>query len=296
MPAAGVPPCGHEDILRYEQLLRITRAAIDLGVRKVRVTGGEPLVRRGVVDFLAGLCALPGLDEVTLTTNGLLLPQFAADIRAAGVRRLNVSLDSLDSATYAQITRGGELRQALAGIAAADQAGLRIKLNMVVLRGINDHEIEDFAVLTLDRPWAVRFIEYMPTIREAIWRNRVIPGAAVVERLARRFTLEPLTPTPLCGPARPYRIHGAAGTLGFITPMSDHFCAGCNRIRVTSRGFAKSCLLADAAVDLKPALAVREDAALRQTLRAVVHGKPDRHHAAEDFASHAAFAMAGIGG
>jgi cyclic pyranopterin phosphate synthase len=296
MPAAGVSPCGHEDILRYEQLLRITRAAIDLGVRKVRVTGGEPLVRRGAVDFLARLCALSGLDEVVLTTNGLLLPQLAAAIKAAGVRRLNVSLDSLDPATYAEITRGGELHQALAGIDAAAQAGLRIKLNMVVLRGINDHEIEDFAALTLNRPWSVRFIEYMPTIRETIWRNRVIPGAEVKGLLARRFALEPLTTTPLCGPARPYRILGAAGTLGFITPMTDHFCAGCNRIRVTSRGLAKSCLLDDATVDLKPALAAPEDVALRQALRTVVSGKPDRHHAADDFAGPAAFAMADIGG
>lgn len=296
MPATGVASCGHDEILRYEELLRIARVAIGLGVKKVRVTGGEPLVRRGVVDFLARLCALPGLDEVTLTTNGLLLPQLAADIRAAGVRRLNISLDSLDPRTYAQITRGGDLHQALAGIEAAAAAGLRLKLNMVVMRGINDHEIEAFAALTLDRPWAVRFIEYMPTIREVIWRNRVIPGAEVQQRLERRFAMDPLTTTALCGPARPYRIHGAAGTLGFITPMTDHFCAGCNRIRVTSRGLAKSCLLSDAAQDLGPALAGEDDELLRQTLLAVVSGKPDRHHAAGHAAGHGAFAMASIGG
>jgi cyclic pyranopterin phosphate synthase len=136
----------------------------------------------------------------------------------------------------------------------------------------------------------------MPTIREAIWRNRVIAGAEVQARLQRRFELEPLSTTALCGPARPFRIRGAVGTVGFITPMSDHFCAGCNRIRVTSRGFAKSCLLSDAAVDLGPALARPEDEPLRQVLHAVVHGKPDRHRAAEETADHGSFVMAGIGG
>jgi len=296
MPAAGVPQCNHDDILRYEQLLRIAQVAIGLGVRKVRVTGGEPLVRHGVVDFLARLSDLAGLDEVALTTNGLLLQQLAIDIKTAGVRRLNVSLDSLDPQTYKQITRGGDLHQVLTGIKAATDVGLRLKLNMVVMRGINDHEIEDFAALTLDHPWSVRFIEYMPTIRETIWRNRVIPGAEVQTRLERRFTMEPLTTTPLCGPARPYRIRGAVGSLGFITPMTDHFCAGCNRIRVTSRGLAKSCLLSATTIDLRPALAKDEDDVLRQTLLAVVHDKPDRHHAADDCAEHGAFAMASIGG
>jgi cyclic pyranopterin phosphate synthase len=296
MPAEGVASCGHDEILRYEELLRIAKAAIALGVRKVRVTGGEPLVRKGVVSFLEQLCRLPGLDDVSLTTNGLLLPQLAVPLQAVGVRRLNVSLDSLDPAIYAQITRGGDLQQVREGLEVAERAGLRLKLNMVVMRGINDREVEEFAALTLDRPWSVRFIEYMPTIRETIWRNRVISGAEVQQRLERRFAMEPLTTTALCGPARPYRIRGAAGTLGFITPMSDHFCGACNRIRVTSRGLAKSCLLSDTAIDLKPALVREEDKLLQQALLEVVQGKRAHHHAENDSSDWRPFAMASIGG
>ena len=296
MPASGVACCGHGEILRYEELLRIAKAAAELGVEKVRVTGGEPLVRKGVVDFLAQLAKVPGLTEIALTTNGLLLAPLADQIRAAGVERLNVSLDSLDPDTFARITRGGDLHQVLAGLDAAERAGLLLKLNMVVMRGINDHEVERFAALSLDKPWSVRFIEYMPTIKERAWRNRVIAGSEVLERLGRRFTLEPLTTGRLCGPARPYRIAGARGTVGIITPMTDHFCGVCNRIRVTSTGFAKSCLLSDDAVDLKPSLAADTTVLLHEALRRVVAGKGQRHHLGEDEDGPSSFTMAGIGG
>jgi cyclic pyranopterin phosphate synthase len=296
MPAAGVAACGHGEILRYEELLRIARAAADLGVEKVRVTGGEPLVRKGVVEFLAALRAVPGLTEIALTTNGLLLAPLADQIRAAGVERLNVSLDSLDPDTFARITRGGDLHQVLAGLDAAERAGLRLKLNMVVMRGINDHEVERFAALSLDKPWSVRFIEYMPTIKERAWRNRVIAGSEVLERLGRHFTLEPLASGRLCGPARPYRIAGARGTVGIITPMTDHFCGACNRIRVTATGLAKSCLLADDAVDLKPDLAADDTVSLQAALKRVVAGKGQRHHLGEGADGPGPFIMAGIGG
>jgi cyclic pyranopterin phosphate synthase len=296
MPATGVPACGHGEILRYEELLRIARAAAALGIEKVRVTGGEPLVRKGVVEFLGELKKIPGLSEIALTTNGLLLADLAGRIRAAGVERLNVSLDSLNPQVFAEITRGGDLHKVLAGLAAAERAGLRLKLNMVVMRGINDHEVERFAALSLDKPWSVRFIEYMPTIKERAWRNRVIAGSEVLERLSRIFTLEPLTSGRLCGPARPYRIAGARGTIGIITPMTDHFCGACNRIRVTSTGLAKSCLLADDAVDLKPYLAAADTVSLQAALKRVVAGKGQRHHLGEDAVGPGPFIMAGIGG
>lgn len=296
MPAAGVACCGHDEILRYEELLRIARAATELGIEKVRVTGGEPLVRKGVVGFLEQLAHVPGLKEITLTTNGLLLAPLAERIRGAGVERLNVSLDSLDPTTYAQITRGGDLRQVLAGLDAAERVGLRLKLNMVVMHGINDHEVENFAALSLDKPWSVRFIEYMPTIKERAWQNRVIAGREVMERLSKRFELEPMQAGRLCGPARPYRIAGARGTVGIITPMTDHFCGACNRIRITSTGFAKSCLLADDAVDLKPYLTAESIDELQKALRQVVAGKGQRHHFGEDQDGPSPFAMAGIGG
>jgi cyclic pyranopterin phosphate synthase len=292
MPATGVPACEHGDILRYEELLHIAEAAVGLGIEKVRITGGEPLIRKGVLDFLKQLESLPGLTEMTLTTNGLLLEETAEQLKAVGVNRLNVSLDSLDSQAYAQITRGGDLKQVLAGLYAAEQAGLRLKLNMVVMRGINDHEVEAFAALSQKHPWSVRFIEYMPTIREVAWKNRVISGGEILERLQQTFALSSISTSRLCGPAKPYRIDGAIGTVGIITPMSEHFCGSCNRIRVTAQGLAKSCLLSDQALDLRPALA-QGPQSVREALVEVIRGKNQQHHFEDEERS---FQMSGIGG
>ena len=292
MPATGVPVCEHGDILRYEELLHIAEAAVGLGIEKVRITGGEPLIRKGVLDFLKQLGSLPGLTEMTLTTNGLLLEETAEQLKAVGVNRLNVSLDSLDPQAYAQITRGGDLKQVLAGLYAAEQAGLRLKLNMVVMRGINDHEVEAFAALSQKHPWSVRFIEYMPTIREAAWKNRVISGGEILERLQQTFALSSISTSRLCGPAKPYRIDGAIGTVGIITPMSEHFCGSCNRIRVTAQGLAKSCLLSDQALDLRPALA-QGPQSIREALVEVISGKNQQHHFEDEERS---FQMSGIGG
>lgn len=292
MPAEGIPACDHADVLRYEELLQIAETAVGLGVEKVRITGGEPLVRNGVVEFLKRLGKIPGLSEMTLTTNGLLLETLACELKDAGVERLNVSLDSLNPEAYKQITRGGELARVLAGLEAAEQAGLRLKLNMVVMRGINDHEVENFAALSIERPWSVRFIEYMPTIREKAWQNRVISGREIHERLQSRFELSSISTTRLCGPAKPYRITGAIGTVGIITPMSEHFCGNCNRIRVTAQGMAKSCLLSDKAMDLKPALSQGRDA-LRAALFDVIGSKAAQHHFSDE---QSVVQMSGIGG
>jgi cyclic pyranopterin phosphate synthase len=292
MPATGVPACEHGDVLRYEELFRIVEAAVSLGIEKVRITGGEPLVRKGLIGFLKQLGALPGLSEMTLTTNGLLLKETAAHLKAAGVNRLNVSLDSLDHQTYEQITRGGDLDKVLPGLEVAEQAGLRLKLNMVVMRGINDHEVEDFAALSYKHPWSVRFIEYMPTIRETVWQNRVIPGREILERLQQTFSLSSISTSRLCGPAKPYRIDGAMGTVGIITPITEHFCGDCNRIRVTAQGLAKSCLLSDQALDLKPALALDINA-IRKFLVEVISGKNQQHHFMDEERS---FQMSSVGG
>jgi len=296
MPAEGVPSCGHHSILRYEELLRIARVASELGIEKIRVTGGEPLIRKGVIGFLEQLCAIPRLKEVALTTNGLLLADMASQLRKSGINRLNISLDSLQSDVFRTITRGGDLSQVFAGLESAEQVGLRIKLNMVVMRGVNDREVEDFAALSLENPWSVRFIEYMPTIREEAWRNRVMSGSEVLSQLKQRYNLEPLTTSRSCGPARPYRIRGAMGTVGIITPMTDHFCASCNRIRVTSQGFAKSCLLSDCAVDLRPYLKADNDGLLLNALSQVASAKGSHHHLQEDTCNLASFPMASIGG
>jgi len=295
MPEEGVPLCSHNQILRYEELLQIARAAARLGIEKVRVTGGEPLVRKGLVGFLARLSDIPGLAEVVLTTNGQLLSSFAGQLRQAGVDRVNISLDSLDFDRYAEITRGGDLAEVLAGIKVAEQAGLQLKLNMVVMRDVNDSEIEAFAELSLDRSWSIRFIEYMPTIRAKAWQTRVVPGAEILERLQKKYRMVPLATGRMCGPSRPFRIEGAQGSIGVITPMSDHFCGSCNRIRVTSTGLAKSCLLSEQAVDLKPYLD-QDDDLLCQALRQVIGNKVDHHQMADDVSGPATFTMSSIGG
>ncbi len=295
MPAKGVPAFKHDEVLRYESLLRIAKVAACLGIKKIRVTGGEPLVRKGVINFLRQLNRIPGVSEVTLTTNGILLQDMAEQLKDAGVKRINMSLDSLQNETYRSITRGGDLQQALAGLEQAEQAGLQIKLNMVVMRGINDQEVEDFAALSVERPWSVRFIEYMPVVREETWRSQVISGAEILSRLRDNFDLEELSRSTLCGPAKPYRIRNTMGTIGIITPMSNHFCGSCNRLRITAGGFAKSCLLSESATDLRPFLRQGDDA-LRSALLNVATKKSLQHNFMEEVDDCAAFSMARIGG
>lgn len=295
MPAGGVASCGHDAVLSYEDMLIVARVAAELGIEKVRVTGGEPLVRKGVVPFLEKLCDVAGIKEVALTTNGLLLEKMAGPIRTAGVKRINMSLDSLNPLTYCSVTRGGVLKDALAGLEAARAVGLGIKLNVVVMKEINDNEIEDFAALSLKRDLAVRFIEYMPVIRCKDWRSRIMTGVEIVDRLRQSYLLEELSGGLLDGPAKPYRIAGAAGTLGVITPMSEHFCQSCNRIRVTARGQSKSCLLADGSVDLRPALAAGDEA-LRSALEHVVAAKGLHHNFRFETDDCSSFSMAGVGG
>lgn len=295
MPVNGVPMAGNHDILHYEELLQIACAAVAIGVQKIRVTGGEPLMRRGIIDFLRQLAAIPGLQRLVLTTNGILLPEMAVLLRGAGVESINISLDSLRPETFALITRGGDLSQVLSGIAAAESAGFRfIKINVVVMRGVNDDELEKFAELTLERPYRVRFIEYMPTLAESDWKATVVPGAEILDRISRKFTMADESSEELAGPARYRRIAGAAGLIGVITPVSCHFCADCNRIRVTSSGIAKSCLFDRGTIDLRPILASGDDAALRETLCRVVAEKPDRHKLAES--GEEQIVMAQIGG
>ena len=296
MPAQGVASVGHEAILSYEELIRIARNAVAIGIEKIRITGGEPLVRKGVIDFLRRLSAIPGLNQLVLTTNGVLLGEMSADLRDAGVQRLNVSLDSLDAATFARITRCGDLNRVQAGIETARSCGLPVKLNMVVMRGVNDHEIADLARLAVDSASTVRFIEYMPSIREPGWQRLVVPGSEILARLERDFSLIPLEQAVLAGPARNFRILGTAGAVGVITPVSKHFCSECNRIRVTSTGQAKGCLFADAGVDLKPALQAESDLQLTRALTAIAAIKPACHLMNQTECHHQAFSMASIGG
>lgn len=296
MPAEGITKFTHGDILSYEELYKIARVAVCIGIDKIRITGGEPLVRKGIVNFLQQLAAIPGLDQLVLTTNGVLLETMAVDLRAAGVQRLNISLDSLNPETFARISRCGDLRRVLAGIEAARACGFPVKLNMVVMRGINDHELLDFARMAVTSDTTVRFIEYMPAIREPGWQQLVISGSEILARLAQHYTLFPLEQAELAGPSRNFRIPGAPGTIGVITPVSHHFCSECNRIRVTAAGRAKGCLFADSTVDLRTALQSGSNLLLARALSAIVDSKPVRHQMSPEDCRHQAFSMSSIGG
>lgn len=296
MPEGGIGKVSHGDILSYEELYLIAKTAVASGIDKIRITGGEPLVRKGIIPFLRQLAEIPGLQQLVLTTNGVLLEEMAADLRAAGVQRLNISLDSLDPETFAHISRCGDLNRVMAGIAAAAACGFPLKLNMVVMRGSNDHEILDFASLAMTAAVTVRFIEYMPAIREQGWQRLVVPGEEILARLNEQFTLIPAGQAAMAGPARNFVIPGAPGALGIITPVSHHFCSDCNRIRVTASGLAKGCLFSEEQTDLKPALRSGSSALLAQTLEAIVLGKPARHQLSPEECHHQAFSMASIGG
>ena len=276
MPAEGVPPRRHDEIVSFEGLLDVARAAIVNGVSRVRVTGGEPLVRKGCVDFIARLAALEGVDDLSLTTNGLLLPRFAAVLRDAGLRRVNVSIDSLRADRYATVTRGGSLAEALTGLEAAFSAGFSpVKVNAVLLSGIED-EVDAFVDLTREREVHVRFIEYMPLDRRATPDGDFVPAPLVLERLLARHALEPVDGPFGLGPARYYRVPGARGTIGFIAGVSDHFCADCNRLRVTADGRLRTCLFSGAETDLRPLIG--DGPALAAAIAAAIAGKTfDRH-------------------
>ena len=254
MPPEGVPPRRHDEILSYEELLAFAAAAVRLGIVRVRVTGGEPLVRKGLVGFVESLAALDGVTDLALTTNGILLPQYAAGLRAAGLRRINVSIDSLDPERYATLTRGARLADALAGLDAALDAGFApVKLNAVLLAGVDD-EVERFVELAREREVHVRFIEYMPVDRRLGVPGDFVPAGAVLERLRRRYDVEAVDGPYGVGPASYFRVPGARGTVGFIAGVSDHFCARCNRLRLTADGRLKTCLFSapERELDVRP--------------------------------------------
>lgn len=299
MPPEGVPWRSHEEILRYEEIELIVQAAASLGISKVRLTGGEPLVRLGVVELVRMLARIPGIDDLAMTTNGTLLARYAAELAQAGLKRVNVSLDTLQPERFRQITRHGDLSAVFEGLAAAREAGLvPVKVNMVVVRGLNDDEVVDFARLTLKDDWHVRFIELMPLGANAAWAG---DGYVSVGEVRRRIEagLGELAPAKVGvgnGPARYYRLPEAVGTIGFISPVSEHFCYQCNRLRLTADGRLRPCLLSDYEIDLRTPL--RHGAGLTEVKELLVHSiraKPERHLLAESIAPKER-AMSEIGG
>lgn len=288
MPESGVPMLGHTDILSFEELAAVARAAAELGVRKVRLTGGEPLARRGVVDLVGMVAAVPGVDEVAMTTNATLLAPVAGALREAGLSRLNVSLDTLRPDRYAKITRCGRLEDALAGLDAAREAGFsRTKVNCVLMGGVNDDEVADLAGLARNEAVDVRFIELMPIGPAAGW-----PRASFVAAEAVLDALPGLELLGRDGVAELYRMPGWAGRVGLIRPMSHKFCDGCSRIRVTADGKLKPCLHSAAEIDLRGL----GHEGLLAALRAGIAAKPKYHLMDEGRASDSARDMNEIGG
>lgn len=276
MPSEGISFIPHEAILSYEEILRLVRLSIDAGIRKVRVTGGEPLVRKGILDFLRRLRGLDGLEEITLTTNGVLLKAIAADIKAIGIHRINISLDSLKPERFMEITGRDLFDQVWEGIEEAERVGLSpIKLNVVAMRGINDEEILDFGRLSIARPYHIRFIEYMPVGRENGWRHdRFIASEEIRERLRHLGAFEAIAPGPLDGPAERFRIAGGKGEVGFIGALSNHFCERCNRLRLTPEGHLRGCLFSDEEDDIKgPMRAGASDGELLHRIRLAIQKK-----------------------
>ncbi|NLJ33805.1 MAG: GTP 3',8-cyclase MoaA [Firmicutes bacterium] len=279
MPAEGVAYKSHGDILSYEEIVRFAHAGAQLGIRRIRLTGGEPLVRAGLLELVRGLKAIPGIGELSLTSNGILLAPLAGRLKAAGLDRVNISLDTLDSQKYAQISRRDSLPAAWAGIRAALEVGLEpVKINTVALRGINEDELPALAALTLKHPLHVRFIEVMPLGDDLDWaRQHLLPLNEVKDLIG---TVGELAPARVAGsgPAHVYRFAGGLGTVGFIAALSHNFCHLCNRLRLTADGKLKPCLASDVEVDVKGALRAGADMGEIQALyRKAVALKPSRH-------------------
>lgn len=300
MPEEGVPSIGHGQILSFEEIFRVARVAVSLGVRKIRLTGGEPLVRKGLIPFIEKLCRLPQPPELTLTSNGFLLSEQATALKRAGLQRVNVSLDSLRVERFAQITRRSGLQQVLDGIHAAEAAGLKpIKLNMVPIREVNADEIADFARLTLTHDWQVRFIEFMPFSSGLDYPPESrFSAPEILAELQSLGQLEPIQRTDSAGPARLFRLKGAKGVLGVIPAVSEHFCAECNRLRLTADGHLRPCLFSDHEIDLRAPLRQGcSDEELARLLRTGVKEKPQQHHISDETVAKPSLRrMQGVGG
>ena len=284
----GVPRLPHSAILSFEEIEEIVRAAVSLGVTKVRLTGGEPLVRRGIDELVRRLRGIEGVEELAMTTNGARLAEYAEALKEAGLDRLNVSLDTLDPEKFRRITRIGELRDTLDGLDAARRAGFeRIKLNTVLMGGVNDDEIAEIAALAKDGAFDVRFIELMPIGECTDWdRRRFLPAERVLEYLPKGERV------PSDGVAELWRPAGFRGTVGLIRPLSHRFCADCDRIRVTADGCLKPCLHSAREIPLRG----KHGETLVRTIAEGMQTKPREHHMADGHASESRRGMNRIGG
>ena len=277
MPTSVFTDIGCENVLRYEDILFIAEAFAQLGVNRIRVTGGEPLVRKGLCSFLRELAKIKGINEVMLTTNGALLQKYAEEIYNSGVRRLNISLDSLKEERANYITGAKKFRDTMAGIKAAAEIGFSpIKANAVIIRGFNDDEIGDFCRFAAEKNIIMRFIEFMPIGNSAQWgKESIVTGDEILERIAP-FMPEALKKDENAGPAQNYRLNNG-GVVGIITPISRHFCGECDKLRLTSDGKIRPCLLSDNEINLNDALKARDLSAIRELITEAVITKGREH-------------------
>jgi cyclic pyranopterin phosphate synthase len=301
MSPEGIEPIGHNAVLSYEEIVRIARIAVSEGITKIRITGGEPLVRKGVVNLIELLSQIEGITDLSMTTNGIFLADYAQALVDAGLNRVNVSMDSLNAGLFREITRGGDLSAVWKGIATATEAGLNpIKINVVAIQGFNEGEIADFARLTLEHNYHVRFIEFMPVGNGNGWeKGKYLSGASIRSLLEKDYQLEPilLNDQGNNGPAQLFQIAGGRGIIGFINPISAHFCASCNRLRLTADGKLRPCLFSDEEIDIRNSLrSGSTDQEIRLLLHQALASKPKGHTIAQPSFRKCARDMVAIGG
>jgi len=282
MPPEGIPAPKPDGLLTNKEIFSFMKQAALLGISRVRLTGGEPLLRKGLMDLVRNISTIPGIEEVSLTTNAILLEKYAADLSDAGLSRVNISLDTLNPDKFTRVTRGGQIRKVFRGIAAAEAFGLTpIKINTVVVGGFNDDELPPLARLSADHTWHIRFIELMPIGNAQDWGDSFPPVdqryISVQEMKTRLLSLglQPVEKPIGNGPARYYRIPDAPGTVGFISPLGEHFCEECNRMRLTADGTLRPCLLMDTEISVKDVIG--DDQALSEYIARAVSQKPKNH-------------------
>ena len=299
MPEEGIDnKLGHKNVLSLEEYARVVKVAARAGIRKVRLTGGEPLVRKNLVQLVRYIADIPEIDDIAITTNGILFPRLAQEMKAAGLNRINISLDSLKEDRYAYITRVGDLGQAKRAVFKALEMGLNpVKINTVVIRGFNDDEIVDFARMAHEYPLHIRFIEFMPIGDLRFWKKERMMDADTIKGIVEKeFSLNVTRDIQGNGPARYYQTEGGQGSIGFISPMSNHFCAQCNRIRMTADGMLRGCLYEKRETDLKPALLSGDEDEILRLIDQTIMRKPARHHMNEGWGRENERKMYQIGG
>lgn len=275
MPEDGIEKFCHEEILTLEEIYQITKSFVELGINKIRLTGGEPLARKGIVELISRVAKLPGVKDIAMTTNGILLKQYAQDLKDAGLNRVNISLDTLDKDRYKQITRGGNLKDALDGIKEAQRVGLKpIKINTVLIGGFNDEEIEDLVDITKEEIVDLRFIELMPIGEAVDWaKEKFVSNDIILERVKE---LSEVPREDISSPAVYYKLPNGKGKVGIINPISCKFCDNCNRVRLTSSGKLKLCLHSNKEIDIKQALIDGQD--MKEFILESILKKEESHH------------------